>query len=87
MFDDTIDFENIPDIEFEDAPVIEENNFADFLGLYLAAFVITFISASLLAIAFSIMPNITFNFLNICKCFAGIWGIMLARGALKNKVF
>jgi len=76
--------ENIQDGQFTEETSLLDR-IADNLGAWLAAFVLTFAAATLLAIAVSAF--IPFSFLLILKSWAGIWGLMLAKGALKNKMF
>lgn len=59
----------------------------DIFGAWAGALFLTFLAAALLGLFFTIIPTIHFNFVIILKCFAGIWGLMFARGALKNKMF
>lgn len=73
---------------------IEEQNppsklelLGDILGAWAGAIVLTLLAAALLGLFFTIIPSIHFNFIIILKCWAGIWGLMFARGALKNKMF
>ena len=58
----------------------------DILGAWAGAIILTFFAAVLLGLSFTIIPSIHFNFIIILKCWAGIWGLMFARGALKNKM-
>lgn len=63
------------------------DHFGDILGAWAGALILTFLAAALLGLFFTIIPTIHFNFIIILKCWAGIWGLMFARGALKNKMF
>lgn len=63
------------------------DHFGDILGAWTGALVLTLLAAALLGLFFTIIPTIHFNFIIILKCWAGIWGLMFARGALKNKRF
>ena len=73
------------------APPIEEptssklDRVADFIGAYAAAIILTFIAAIGIAFAITIIPTVVFSFNLIIRCWAGIWSLMLVRGALKNK--
>jgi len=73
------------------APPIEEptpsklDRVADFIGAYAAAIILTFVAAVGLAFTFTIIPIIHFSFGLVIRCWAGIWSLMLVRGALKNK--
>jgi len=58
----------------------------DILGVWAGAIVLTFLAAALLGLFFTIIPSVHFNFIIILKCWAGIWGFMFTRGALKNKM-
>lgn len=82
--------ENVPVYVIDD-PIEQEqpskaDKFADFIGLYLGAIIFTLLGAVLLTVFFSIIPTINFSIVTILKTWAGLWGIMFARGALKNKV-
>ena len=63
------------------------DHLGDILGAWAGAIVLTLLAAALLGLFFTIVPSIHFNFIIILKCWAGIWGLMFARGALKNKRF
>lgn len=73
------------------APPIENpapsklDKIADFIGAYAAAIILTFVAAVGLAFTFTIIPTIVFSFSLVIRCWAGIWSLMLIRGALKNK--
>lgn len=77
------------------APPIEEpteetapsklDKVADFIGAYAAAIILTFIAAIGIAFAITVIPTIVFSFGLVIRCWAGIWSLMLIRGALKNK--
>ena len=58
---------------------------ADFIGAYAAAIILTFIAAIGIAFAITVIPTIVFSFGLIIRCWAGIWSLMLVKGALKNK--
>lgn len=87
------ELENPTEVEEKAAPVppIEEptpsklDRIADFIGAYAAAIILTFIAAIGIAFAVTIIPTIVFSFGLIIRCWAGIWSLMLVRGALKNK--
>lgn len=63
------------------------DHLGDIFGAWAGAIVLTLFAAALLGLFFTIIPSIHFNFIIILKCWAGIWGLMFARGALKNKMF
>ena len=92
------ELENSTEVEEMAAPVppieepTEENpapskldKIADFIGAYAAAIILTFIAAIGVAFAITIIPTIIFSFGLVIRCWAGIWSLMLVRGALKNK--
>lgn len=70
---------------FEDLAPSKLDKVADFIGAYAATIILTFIAAVGIAFAITVIPIIVFSFGLIIRCWAGIWSLMLIRGALKNK--
>lgn len=60
---------------------------ADFIGVWAAAIMLTFIASIGLAFFFTFIPVINFSFPLVLKCWAGIWSILMARGVSQNKTF
>lgn len=83
--------EPIPFEPIEENPPSEDpapsklDRIADFIGAYAAAIILTFIAAIGIAFAITIIPTIVFSFGLVIRCWAGIWSLMLIKGALKNK--
>ena len=63
------------------------DHIADIIGSWSAAILLTFVAAALIGLFLTVIPGLNFSFIIILKSWAGIWGLMFARGALKNKMF
>ena len=82
---------------FEPTPPIEEkpekpsklDQLADFIGAYAAAIILTFIAVSVQGRVISLFSSLfsigVFSSGLILRCWAGIWSLMLVKGALNNK--
>ena len=60
---------------------------ADFIGVWAAAIMLTFLAGLGLAFFFTFIPAIRFSFPLVLKCWAGVWAFLLARGVAQNKTF